>query len=251
MVDQTFELWPTEPSGERPLRLPPKHEGLPKRVLATMGFLLGAVPRRRTGRLGLWVIVLLLAVGGIGMLVYPFYTHFYARQKQGSLASQFEATKSDATHIQAYKEQKIKVGEALTRLRIPKLRVNVIVVEGITGNALRAGAGHYPDTPLPGDFGNVAIAGHRTGFGEPFRHLERLRPGDQIILVAPTGTFTYEVVQPFDGHGNPWITLPTDLSVKLPTPEPSLTLTTCDPPHTSLNRLIVRAKLVKSEVVVQ
>lgn len=249
MVDQPFELWPVEAAGTRPVRLPLKHEALPKRVLATLGFLLSSVPRRRAGRTGLWFVVTVLAVSGVVMLSYPFYTHFYAHRQQGRLVQDFRAMKGNQTQIQAYKELKIKTGEALTRLRIPKLRVNVIVVQGITGNALRAGAGHYPDTPLPGDFGNVAIAGHRTGFGEPFRHLERLRPGDQIILEAPTGTFTYEMIQPFDGHGNPWITLPTDLSVKLPTPDPSLTLTTCDPPHTSLNRLIVRAKLVKSELV--
>ena len=119
-------------------------------------------------------------------------------------------------------------------------------MEGTTGNALRAGAGHYTTTPLPGERGNVAIAGHRTGFGEPFRHLDAMRPGDIITLETPVGNYTYEVMADVDGHKNPWVTHPRDFSVIAPTQEAVLTLTTCDPPHTSLKRLIVRAKLIKS-----
>ena len=85
---------------------------------------------------------------------------------------------------------------------------------------------------------------HRTGFGEPFRHLEKLTKGDEVSLQTPFGTFLYKVIGPFDGHGNPWITGPEDWGVVGPTPTASLTLTTCDPPHTSLNRLIVRLVLV-------
>jgi sortase A len=244
-----IEQWPAEAAGTLPSRLPPKHEALPKRIAATIAFLADASRRRRSGRMALWLVVLALAVAGVGMLTYPFYTHYYAHKQQGKLTKEFEAIKGPAA-IDAYKKRQLKIGDPLTRIIIPKLKLNVIVVEGISGNALRAGAGHYETTSLPGDFGNVAIAGHRTGFGEPFRHLERLRAGDQIVLVTPIGRYTYQVTEPFDGHANPWITLPTDLSVIQPTADPSLTLTTCDPPHTSLNRLIVRAKLVKSEIAV-
>jgi sortase (surface protein transpeptidase) len=73
-----------------------------------------------------------------------------------------------------------------------------------------------------------------------------VRPGDLIVLDTPIGTYTYRVDPPFDGHGNPWITNPHDFSVIQPTPEAALTLTTCDPPHTSLNRMIVRATLIQS-----
>ena len=239
------ELWPSEAAGTLPSRRPPKREALPKRIAATIAFLADASRRRRSGRMALWLVVLALAVSGVGMLAYPFYTHYYASKQQGKLTKEFEAIKGTEA-IDAYKKRQLKVGDPLTRIIIPRLNLNVIVVEGISGNALRAGAGHYESTALPGDFGNVAIAGHRTGFGEPFRHLERLRPGDHVVLVTPLGRYTYEVMGSFDGHANPWITEATDLSVIQPTAEPSLTLTTCDPPHTSLNRMIVRAKLIPS-----
>lgn len=240
------EQWPSEPAGPLPARLPPKHEAIPKRVLATIGFLADASRRRRTGRFALWGVVLLLAVAGVAMLSYPFYTQYYAHRKQAQLSKEFAQLQSPA-EIQAYKLKQLQIGDPLTRIIIPKIKVNVIVVEGVSGNALRAGAGHYESSSLPGDFGNVAIAGHRTGFGAPFRNIDKLTQGDEVVLITPIGRYTYQVMGPFDGHSNPWVTVPTDLSVTQPTAEPSLTLTTCDPPHTSLNRLIVRAKLVKSE----
>ena len=246
---QHREAWPDSSAGSLPTRLPPKHEPLVKRVFATIAFLADASRRRRTGRRALWLMVVSLATAGIMLLAYPFYTHFYAKQTQTTLVKKIESFKG-AQGIEAYKVQRIKAGAALTRLIVPKLHLDVIVVQGTTGNALRAGAGHYEDTALPGDFGNVAIAGHRTGFGEPFRHLEALHEGDVIVLETPIGRYTYNVIGDFDAHPNPWITSAKDLSVIQPTSDPSLTLTTCDPPHTSLNRLIVRAKLTKTELKV-
>jgi len=217
-------------------------ESRPKRALASAGFLFDAARRRKAGRIALWGLVVALAVGGVALLMYPTYTNFQAHRRQSALAQQFDSPKQ----IQAYKERLIPVGGALTRIIIPKIHVNVIVVEGISGNALRAGAGHYPETPLPGEIGNVGIAGHRTGFGEPFRHLEQMAPGDTVILQTPIGKYTYQVIGPFDGHNNPWITGPTDWTVLSPTADSELTLTTCDPPHTSNNRLIVRARLIQA-----
>ena len=239
------ELWPATSAGPLPAKAPPRHEPLIKRMFATLGFLADASRRRRTGRRALWLVVLMLAVSGVGLLLYPFYTHLYAHQEQKTLVKQIDQYQG-TQGIQQYRRERLTIGAALTRLRIARIGVDVIVVEGTTGNALRAGAGHYIDTALPGDPGNVAIAGHRTGFGEPFRHLDELRPGDLITLETPIGTYTYQVDQPFDGHGNPWITNPHDFSVIQPTPDAELTLTTCDPPHTSLNRMIVRAKLIRT-----
>jgi len=245
------ESWPSTSDGFEPARPAPKKELLPKRVLASFAFLLGCVPRRRRGRTALGVLTILMAFAGVLLLSYPLVTDFWAHSRQGNLSREFRS--HDA--IELYKRREIKVGGALTRLVIPKMgacdscHIDVIVVEGISGNALRAGAGHYEQTPLPGERGNVAIAGHRTGFGEPFRHLDALRQGDLIRLETPIGTYTYQVIGPFEGHGNPWITNSNDLSVLAPTIDAELTLTTCDPPHTSKNRLIVRAKLIKSEIV--
>jgi LPXTG-site transpeptidase (sortase) family protein len=232
------EPWPASGVGSRPVATVRK-EPAPKRAFASIGFLISASRRRRTGRFALWFLVIALALGGVGLLAYPLVTDVWAHRIQHHLDQQFASPQAKQLFTHPVE------GQALTKLIIPKLHVNIIVVEGISGNALRAGAGHYPGTALPGSAsGNIAIAGHRTGFGEPFRHLERLTKGDKVELVTPFGTYVYEVIGPFAAHGNPWITGPQDWSVVGPTPTASLTLTTCDPPHTSLNRLIVRLALI-------
>lgn len=119
--------------------------------------------------------------------------------------------------------------------------MNLVVVEGVTEQALRAGAGHYPDTSFPGEAGNVAIAGHRRVFGRPFQDLERLAEGDEAFLESPEGRFAYRVIGPFDGHANPWVTSPDDWPVLSATRIPSLTLTTDT--ETGARRLIVRLVL--------
>ncbi|MGH2728230.1 MAG: class E sortase [Actinomycetota bacterium] len=251
MTAHDQENWPQASEPFAPDRPSPRKELLPKRVAATGGFLLGCIPRRRSGRRALGVLTVLMAFAGVALLSYPLITDFWANRRQSTLSKEFASKQV----VDAYKRREIAVGGALTRIRIPKYgacstckKVNVIVVEGTTGNALRAGAGHYVNTPLPGERGNVAIAGHRTGFGEPFRWVDKLRPGDSIILETPVGDYYYEVMDEVDGHENPWVTFPKDFSVIAPTQESVLTLTTCDPPHTSLKRLIVRAKLVKTVV---
>jgi len=232
------EGWPASGVGSRPVATVRK-EPAPKRAFASLGFLLDASRRRKTGRFALWFLVIALALGGIGLLSYPLVTDVWAHRIQHRLDQGFASPQAKQLFLHPTD------GSPLTRLVIPKLHVDIIVVEGISGNALRAGAGHYPGTALPGaSSGNIAIAGHRTGFGEPFRHLEKLTKGDQVTLQTPFGTYVYQVVGGFDAHGNPWITSPDDWSVIGPTPTASLTLTTCDPPHTSLNRLIVRLVLV-------
>lgn len=240
------EIWPSQSAGPVESRERRRKEGPARRAGATIAFLADAARRRPAGRRALWVLVILLALAGVAMMAYPSFTHFWAKRIQGTLQKQFET--HETREIEAYRKREVRPGAALTRLEIPSLRVSTIVVEGTSGNALRAGAGHYEGTPLPGEAGNVAIAGHRTGFGQPFRHIDKLKEGDLVILSTPLGRYTYKVVGAFDGHPNPWVTFPTDFTVLAPTPEPSLTLTTCDPPHTSKNRLIVRAVLVKSEI---
>jgi sortase A len=252
MTREDHEAWPQDPAPFEPSRPAPQREFVGKRLLASLGFLVGCVPRRRSGRRALGVLTILMAFAGTALLTYPLVTDIWAKSRQNNLNKEIRSRQA----IELYKKRDIPIGGALTRLKVPSFGgcrscpdIDVVVVEGISGNALRAGAGHYPTTALPGDQGNVAIAGHRTGFGEPFRHLDKLRQGDKVVLETPIGTYTYEVMAPIEGHKNPWITNPKDLSVISPTLEAVLTLTTCDPPHTSKNRLIVRARLVKTELV--
>jgi sortase A len=121
-------------------------------------------------------------------------------------------------------------------LSIPAIDLQQVIVNGTTVNDLRLGPGHYLGTPLPGEAGNVAIAGHRTTWGRPFRNLDHLKRGDQIVISTPRADVLYRV---------DWtrIVAPTDLSVIGPTGTNSLTLTTCHPAYSAAQRLIVRAEL--------
>ena len=246
-MDAEAHPWPQHGSGAVPIENDAPAEGGVRRGVGAVGFLLDSIRRRRSGRIGLWALVVGLTLGGVWLIAYPFITNFWADRIQNGLQDDFAALQANAdpnaTGFTA--SNRPTEGQALTRLRIPKLGVNVIVVEGTSGNALRAGAGHFHDTALPGEPGNVAIAGHRTGYGEPFRHIEKLEKGDQIILETPFATYVYKVGPPFDGHRNPWIVPPTDILVKGPTADAVVTLVTCDPPGTSKNRLIVRGWLVR------
>lgn len=177
-----------------------------------------------------------LLVSAVGMLAYPFYTNFYQNRVQGDLERQL--AQPDARRV--FELRQVSTGDALTRLRIPAIGVDVVVVEGISASALRAGAGHYPQTPLPCEKGNVAIAGHRTTYGKPFNNLDRLRAGDIIRLETPIGPCEYAVERSF-------ITTPRDLSVLDPTTDAVLTLTTCHPKGSARQRLIVTAKLVSDD----
>lgn len=211
-----------------------------------VGALLGDALRRPGGRRALSVLSIVLFVAGVAMFAYPVGTDVYSHYQQGNLNSQFASPQLQ----QAYRGHKVSVGQVLTRLIIPQKGINldVLVVEGTTPAALRAGAGHYAGTPLPGETGNVAIAGHRTTFGRPFNHLDEMHPGSQVILETPFARYTYVAVQPFAGHANPWVVSPTDYGVVANQKSVHLlTLTTCNPKGSARQRLVLRLELAKTE----
>lgn len=214
--------------------------GVPAQPRA-LGALCGDALRRPGGRRALSVLFVLLMVSGLAMFAYPVATDAYSRYRQGKLNGQWGGSQLE----KSYAEGKFAEGSPLTRLIIPKIKVNVLVVEGTSPDALRAGAGHYVGTPLPGEAGNVAIAGHRTTFGRPFNHLDEMRAGDQVLLETPFNVFHYKVLPAFDGHANPWSIKPTKTEVLLNTPgKHLLTLTTCHPKGSARERLILRLELV-------
>jgi sortase A len=211
-----------------------------------MRALLGDALRRPGGRRAVSVLSLVLFLAGAVMFAYPVGTDLYSKYNQGQLAEAFD----DPEVAQAYRERRVAVGEGLTRLRIPKIGVDVLVVEGTTPTALRAGAGHYVETPLPGEPGNVGIAGHRTTYGRPFNRLDELEPGDVVELETPFEVFTYRAMQPFEGHANPWVVTPLQYDVVGQQVQGSfLTLTTCHPKGSARQRLIMRFELVDARPV--
>ena len=227
-----------DPVGQRP----PREQG-------AFAWFMDALKVRPAGRRALSTLAVILCLGGAGMFAYPLVTDVYATQVlQQELADKYNSD----DFKQRYETRTVKHGDPLTRIVIPALGVKAVVVEGTSAAALRAGAGHYPNTPLPGEQGNVAIAGHRTTYGKPFNRMDELTAGQRIRLETPLATYTYQVVAAPPDVGAPcsngacWVTTPTDWSVVSPTPEPMLTLTTCHPKGSAAQRLILRAELLKT-----
>ena len=192
-------------------------------------------------RRGLTAVTVGLLAGAILLLGYPVYTNLYQDYRQRQLRHQL----ASSSLRQAYLTHSVAEGDSLTRLRIPRLGVDVVVVEGTSASALRAGAGHYPETPLPCDIGNVAVAGHRTTYGKPFNQIDRLSPGDVITMDTPIGRCTYQVAKA------PFIVAPDNLSVVAPPQDPQarqLTLTSCNPKGSAAERIIIRATYVSGAV---
>jgi sortase A len=126
------------------------------------------------------------------------------------------------------------------RIQIPAIGVSTVFVEGTNAGDLSKGPGHYPATPLPGERGTVAIAGHRTTYGAPFRHINDVHPGDRIDLRMPYGHFTYRVERTK-------IVPPTELSVTDRVDHDRLVLSACHPLYSAAQRIIVFARLDSSE----
>jgi sortase A len=133
--------------------------------------------------------------------------------------------------------------EAVARLQIPRIGLNRIVVEGATAEALTKGPGHFPETPLPGQLGNAAIAGHRTTHLHPFFDIDVLVPGDEIIVITLNGRYVYHVT-------GTEIVAPDDYAAVIPTTDitkATLTLVSCTPRYSAKNRIIVRSELVPDQ----
>lgn len=133
-------------------------------------------------------------------------------------------------------------GDPVTRISSEQIGLNKIVVAGVDYKALQKGPGLFDGSPLPGQLGNVAIAGHRTSYGAPFSQINELGVGDSIVLTRGTSTYTYEV------YKEPFVVDPSQVEVvkSLDNTIAELTLVTCHPKWTSKNRLIVKAKLESS-----
>ena len=132
-------------------------------------------------------------------------------------------------------------GAAFAEIRIPSLaslQDGWAVVEGVSLDDLKNGAGHMPWTPLPGQPGNSVISGHRTTYGQPFHDLDLVEFGDLIEVKTALGTHTYAVREIH-------VVNPTELWVTHPRSGAWLTLTTCNPKFSAKERLIVAAELVE------
>lgn len=134
-------------------------------------------------------------------------------------------------------------GDAVGQIQIPKIGLDAIFVEGVSDDDLKSGPGHYPSTPLPGQKGNAAIAGHRTTYGAPFSSIDELAPGDEITVTTVQGKFVYDVMRQEDGSGH-IVVNPDQTEVLDEMPgKNTLTLTACHPKYSASQRIIVFAEL--------
>lgn len=198
----------------------------------------------------------LLALAGAAVLVWVGitlvwgepYTAFKAARAQEALGRELEQQESAwivragarpaATRRQRALtfRRELRRGDALGRLVIPRLGLSAVVVEGTGAGDLARGPGHYPTTSLPGLGGTVAVAGHRTTYSQPFRHIDELRAGDRIELTTPYGSFQYLVYarKIVDDH---------DWSIVQPRSFEQIVLSACHPLYSASERIVVFARL--------
>ena len=133
-------------------------------------------------------------------------------------------------------------GDAMGRIEFPSLGREYVFVEGTGLDVLRKGPGHYPGTPFPGEGGTVGIAGHRTTYGAPFRTIDRLKPGQRIVLKMPYGELDYKVEKTqIVAPDATWITD----RVK---GRERLVLSACHPLYSASKRIVVFARLVNARI---
>jgi sortase A len=197
---------------------------------------------------------LALLVGAVLCLqaIYQIgFTNFESDRKALEVSERLVAEFSDntarrhSTSPAAVPEENDPAGFAL--LYIPALKEDVWalpILGDVTADSLAQGAGHYPQTAMPGEIGNFAIAAHRATRGEPFAYFERLMPGDRVIVQTSGGFFTYEIFAEENITETAiWVISDQPKGV-VSTPTALITLTTCDPRWNSTQRWARWGKLI-------
>jgi LPXTG-site transpeptidase (sortase) family protein len=182
-------------------------------------------------------ISLALVVIGVVLLGYVAGEYWGMYRSQKNLEAEWQR---QAATVSAPEKAPISPDQLLTRLVIPKIDMDAIVVEGASRRELSEGPGHMKETAQPGENGNAVITAHRDTF---FRHIYELNKGDQIQVRRSGRSFTYEVT-------GKRIVMPEDISVIKSTNDPRLTLITCYPTYyigPAPKRLVVFSKLVNSD----
>lgn len=133
---------------------------------------------------------------------------------------------------------KVPVNE-IGSIEIPKIGLNTTLYEGVWLTVLNVGPGHWPGTANAGEYGNMVIAGHRVTHSKPFRNLDDLADGDEIIVTSSTGRHVYKVT----GRE---IVFPKDIWIVDQTPGYRLTLFACHPPGSAKQRYVIYADLVNA-----
>lgn len=224
-----------------------------------------AAPRPRRGMSVVGVLGELVLTGGLIVLLFVVYellvTDLLTARDQSRLSDTIHATwKANPAPVA---EVEPAIGAPVAILHIPRLGSDFerVVIEGTDQTQLAQGPGHYVGSAMPGQPGNLALAGHRVGKGSPFLDLDTMRPGDPIVVETAAEWYVYRVLgDPSTGRfsgdasGIPGLEVvpPTGLQVISPTPDAAasapasgayLTITTCNPKYSAQTRLVVHARL--------
>jgi sortase A len=183
--------------------------------------------------------VLLITDAGITLAWQePISAYLNARQ-QDQLEDELADPANQAEVVQAFRTNKKPLqGDAIGRIELPSIDKRYYLVEGTDTDSLTKGPGHYEDTPLPGQRGTVGIAGHRTTHGAPFRNIDDLSRGDEVLVDMPYATFEYRVEKTR-------IVEPTQTEVKRKVGYDRLILSACHPLYSAAERIVVFAKFVR------
>ncbi|MBH5335983.1 class E sortase [Streptomyces pactum] len=191
---------------------------------------------------------------GVLMLLFVTYQLWWSNIRAQQIAAE-EAKKLQERWARAERAPDVfSPGKGFAIMYIPKLDVKVPVAEGIDKhNVLDRGlVGHYGEAPLKTAMpwekkGNFAVAGHRNTHGEPFRYINRLKPGDEIVVETQDTYFVYEMAKilPQTSPSNVAVIDPVPAGSGFTGPGRYITLTTCTPEFTSTYRMIVWGKMVE------
>jgi sortase A len=177
-----------------------------------------------------------LMITGAGLLSYVGSAYWKTVSSQRRLETEWARQTETVSASTASIQSAIPAPQMLTRVVIPKIKLDAIVVEGTSSRQLSEGPGHLDQTATPGDPGNAVITAHRDTF---FRHIYELNKGDEITVLRNGQTFHFAVT-------GKKVVKPDDVSVLRPTPDAQLTLITCYPTYyigPAPERLVVFSKL--------
>jgi sortase A len=212
--------------------------------------------RRALRVTGTLLILAGLGVGAWALTVWAWqdpFTALYTAREQHRLATanderargfELPASRTGSSSREAVAaaarryRSRLRAGEPVGRIRIPRMGVDMLVVQGTDHEALKRGPGHYAGSLLPGEGRLVYVAGHRTTYGAPFSRIDRLRRGDRVVLELPYATFEYRVT----GHR---VVPATAVEVLRPGTHEVLALQACHPRFFASHRYIAYALPVR------
>ena len=210
----------------------------------------------------LGILLIVAGVSLIGVTIWMKYDTY--RQQQAVLDSfrnlQFdvpegenkdkEALKEEDTKENSNKAEKVEVekekkpekaqleeGKGIGILNIPKINLEIGIIEGVSYEDIKYVVGHFPGSPMPGEKGNFSIAGHRISyFGQAFKDIDKLEKGDKVKVTYNGKEYTYEVTDMYE-------VTPNETEALNPTKDATITIVTCT--TDAKNRVIVKGKLVE------